>query len=299
MNSFKLSITEKLVRITIYFIISIFIATIILPFIHIIALSLNEGIDTSKGGIALWPRVFTLKNYEEVFKDPYLLNSFKISILRVIIGTPLSVFLTAMAAFALKSKILPGRKFFTLIILFTMLFSGGIIPYYILLKSLKLLNNFLVYIIPFFYSGWNTLLMRTFFSSIPKSLEDSAMIDGANYFKIFLSIYLPLSKPIISVIALFNGVTQWNDWFSGTFFVSQKSLHPLQTVLRAMLMSAEAMRKKMFITGFAALFGGRATVTSESLKMATIMIATIPIVCIYPFVQKYFVKGIMIGSIKE
>jgi putative aldouronate transport system permease protein len=185
-------------------------------------------------------------------------------------------------------------------LLFSMLFSGGIVPYYLVLKRLTLTNTFWVYVIPFLYNAWNIFLMRTFFQSISESLEESAMLDGANHFRIFFSLILPLSKPIISVIALFNGVGHWNDWFSGTFYVSDKELHPLQTVLRAMLMSAEALRKRMVIvTATYAPQDARLTVTTESLKMATIIVATVPVVCLYPFIQRYFVQGVMIGSLKE
>jgi len=277
--------------------ISLFLAAIVAPFLNIIALSLNDGMDAQMGGIWLWPRDFTLDNYREVFEDPTLLNAYKITALRVVIGTVSSVFLTALAAYALKFSTLPGRKFFTMMILFTMLFSGGIVPTYILLKSLGLTNRFWVYIVPQLYAAWNILLMRTFFLGIPNSLEESAKLDGANDFQIFFAIILPISKPVISVIALFNGVSHWNDWFAGTFFVSREELHPLQTVLRAMLMSAEALRKRMFILQMAP-DDARLNVTTESLKMATIIVATVPIVLIYPFIQKYFVQGVMIGSVK-
>ena len=275
----------------------LFLLAIIAPFLNIIALSLNDGQDAQRGNISFWPREWTFDNYAEVFEDPYLLNSYKITILRVVIGTVVSVFLTAMASYALKFKTLPGRTFFTMMILFTMLFYGGIVPYYILLKSIKLINTFWVFIIPTFYSAWNILLMRTFFMTIPESLEESAKLDGANDFLVFFAIIIPLSKPVISVIALFNGVAHWNDWFAGTFFVSDKNLHPLQTVLRALLMSAEALRKRMFILQTAPQ-DARLNVTTESLKMATIIVATIPVVLIYPLIQKYFVKGVMIGSVK-
>jgi putative aldouronate transport system permease protein len=280
-----------------YLLVTLFILSIILPFANVIALSFNNGQDAARGGVTFWPRQFSLDNYRDVFQDPDLLSSYKITILRVVLGTVSSVLLTAMAAYALKFRTLPGRRLYSFMILFTMLFSGGIVPYYMLLKDIHLTNTFWVYIIPWFYSAWNILLMRTFFMGIPESLEESAMIDGANHLRIFFSLVLPLSKPIIAVIALFNGVAHWNDWFTGAFYVSDKELHPLQTVLRAMLMSAEAMRRRMVII-YTQQQGALLSVTTESLKMATIVVATVPIVCIYPFIQKYFVQGVMIGSIK-
>jgi putative aldouronate transport system permease protein len=293
----KISFGERLFRFINAALVFLFILTVILPFVNVLALSFNEGTDSARGGVSLWPRKFSLDNYRDVFSDEYLLSSYRVTVLRVVIGTVVSVLLTAMAAYALKFRTLPGRRFWSMMILFTMLFSGGVVPYYILLKSIGLTNTFLVYIIPWLYSAWNIILMRTFFLTIPESLEESAMIDGANHLRVFFSIILPLSKPIISVIALFNGVAHWNDWFSGAFYVSEKSLHPLQTVLRAMLMSAEAMRRRMVII-YSGQSGQLLTVTTESLKMATIIVATAPVICIYPFIQKYFVQGVMIGSIK-
>jgi putative aldouronate transport system permease protein len=294
----KTSAGEAVFRGVNYLLVTLFILSIILPFANVIALSFNNGQDSARGGITFWPRQFSLDNYRDVFQDPDLLSSYKITILRVVLGTASSVLLTAMAAYALKFRTLPGRKLYSFLILFTMLFSGGIVPYYMLLKDIRLTNTFWVYIIPWFYSAWNILLMRTFFMGIPESLEESAMIDGANHLRIFFSLVLPLSKPIIAVIALFSGVAHWNDWFTGAFYVSDKELHPLQTVLRAMLMSAESMRRRMVII-YTQQQGALLSVTTESLKMATIVVATVPIVCIYPFIQKYFVQGVMIGSIKE
>lgn len=280
--------------------ITLFLLTVVLPFVHILALSFNDGNDAARGGISLWPRKLSIENYQEVFSDSYIIGSYKITFLRVIIGTSASVLLTAMAAYALRVKTLPGRKLWSAMLLFTMLFSGGIVPYYLLLKRTGLTNTFWVYVIPSLYSAWNIFLMRTFFQTISESIEESAMLDGANHLRIFFSLILPLSKPIIAVIALFNGVAHWNDWFSGTFYVSDKSLHPLQTVLRAMLMSAEALRKRMtIVTAQFSPQDARLSVTTESLKMATIMVATVPVVCLYPFIQRYFVQGVMIGSIKE
>jgi len=270
--------------------------SILLPFANILALSFNDGTDSALGGISIWPREFTWANYQEVFHNDDILQSLKISVLRTGIGTALSVLLTAMAAFALKKKTLPGRNVYMFFIVFTMLFGGGIVPYYMVLKSLYLTNTFWVYIIPALYSAWNIILMRTFFQSIDDSLEESAKIDGAGDYKVFFRIILPLSLPVLAVIGLFNAVGHWNDWYAGTFFVKDKDLYPLQTLLKQMLDSAEAMRKKMMVVYLPG--DPRQNVTGESLKMATLVVATLPIVCVYPFVQRYFVKGLMIGSVK-
>ena len=271
--------------------------TIILPFIHILALSFNGGKDAVIGGVYFWPRVFTLSNYKEVFSDSRIINGYKITLFRTILGTTMSVFLTAMAAYALKSKTLPGKKFFNFIIFFTMLFGGGMIPYYILIKNLGLRNNIWVFIIPGLYSAWNIIVMRTFFEGISAGLEESAKIDGCNDFRIFMQIILPLSKPTIAVIALFNGVGHWNDWFTGAFFVIDKNLFPVQTVLQEML-TIQSKLKELTMNSSESVQLARKMVTGESLKMATIVVSTLPIVCVYPFVQKYFVQGVMIGAIK-
>lgn len=270
---------------------------ILLPFMNIIALSFNSGRDAATGGVYFWPRVFSLENYKELFSDNRIVNGYKITLFRTIVGTASSVFLTAMAAYALKNKTLPGKQVFNFIIFFTMLFGGGIIPYYILLKALHLRNTLWVYIVPGLYSAWNIIVMRTFFEGISVSLEESAKLDGCNDFRIFLQIILPLSKPVIAVIALFNGVGHWNDWFTGNFFVMDKSLQPVQTILQEML-TTQLKLKELAVNSVETSMSAKRLVTGESLKMATIVVTTLPIVCVYPFIQKYFVKGVMIGAVK-
>jgi len=271
--------------------------SIILPFLHILALSFNGGKDAMRGGVYFWPRVFSLENYKEVFSDNRIINGYKITLGRTIIGTTLSVFLTAMAAYALKRKTLPGRSFFTFLIFFTMLFSGGMIPYYMVLRNLGLLNSFWIYVIPGLYSSWNIIVMRTFFETIDIGLEESAKLDGCGELRIFLQIILPLSKPVIAVIALFVGVGHWNDWFTGAYYVKKRELFPVQTVLREMLTTQERL-KSLMSTSYETAIAARRQVTGESLKMATIIVSVVPIVCVYPFIQKYFTKGVMIGAIK-
>lgn len=297
---YKLSWGEKTVKAVNYLLILLMCLMILLPFLNILALSFNAGKDAERGGIFFWPRVWTLENYKEVFTSSNIDTAFAISAFRTILGTAASVVLTAMAAYALKFKSLPGVKAFTFIIFFTMLFGGGIIPYYMLLKSLSLTNNIWVYIIPSLYSAWNLIIMRTFFQQIHPSLEESARIDGYNDFAIFFRVIWPLSGPVIAVIALFNAVGHWNDWFTGAFYVRSADLRPLSTLLQEMLTRAEAMREVLEQaagTRFDML--DRIQITGNSLKMATIIIVITPIVTIYPFIQKYFAKGVMIGSMKE
>ncbi|TQR05520.1 carbohydrate ABC transporter permease [Psychrobacillus soli] len=280
-------------------IVALLCLSIILPFLNILALSLNEGTDAQRGGISFFPREFSFENYIEVFKQSTILNAFGISLFRTVVGTIISVFLTAMAAYALKTKTLPGRKFITFFIFFTMLFSGGIVPYYLVLTELHLTNTIWVYIIPSLYSVWNILIMRTFFLQIPDSIEEAARIDGCSEFQIFLKIILPMSKPVIATIGLFNAVAHWNDWFSGSFYVRNPELKPLATILQEMLTRQQALADALMKNSGAYELIEKITVTGDSLKMATIILVVAPIIMIYPFIQKYFVKGVNIGSVKE
>lgn len=271
--------------------------SIVLPLLNILVLSFNGGKDTAMGGVYFWPRAFTLNNFIEVFSDNRIINGYLITIARTVLGTAASVLLTAMAAFALKKKDLPGRTPALFLIFFTMLFSGGIIPNYMLIKGIGLKNNFLVYIIPGLYSAWNIIIMRTFFEGISVSLEESATIDGAGYFRIFLQIILPLSKPVIAVIALFVGVGHWNDWYSGAFYVQDAALKPVSTILQEMLTQQMKLKNLITNSNMSAITAQR-MVTGDSLKMATVVVTMAPIMAVYPFIQKYFAKGVMIGAVK-
>lgn len=273
--------------------------SIIFPFLNILALSFNDGKDAMRGGVFLWPRVFTLENYKQVFSDSRIMSGYIITILRTVIGTVTSVYLTAMAAYVMRSRTLPGKSLLSIFLLITMLFSGGTIPYYILLKKVGLLNNFLVYVVPSLFSAWNIVIMRSFFqSTISYSLEESAKLDGCTDFGVFMKMYLPLSKPVVAVIALMNGVGHWNDWFSGAYYITKAQMRPVQTIIHEMLTQSERLQKLMQSSADAIHVAQRA-VTGESLKMATIIVCVVPIICIYPMFQKYFAKGIMIGAVKE
>lgn len=291
----KAPLNERVAIAINYMLLVVLCLVILMPLVNILALSLNDGKDASLGGIAFWPRVFSVSNYVEVFKNPAVLQGMEVTLFRTILGTFLSVLLTSMAAFALKNKNLPGVGIASIFIVFTMLFNGGIIPYFMVLKMFHLNNTIWVYIIPTLYSAWNLILVRTFFQSIDQSMEESAKIDGAHDFQVLFRIYIPLSMPVLSVICLFNGVMHWNDWFSGAFYVTDEKLRPLQTILQQMLTAAEAMRKNLSMN---AMMSAGNSVTTESMKMAMVIISVVPIATVYPFIQKYFVQGIMVGSVK-
>jgi putative aldouronate transport system permease protein len=298
---YKLSTGEKIFKFITYLLIILLCLSIILPLLNILALSFNAGKDAETGGIYFWPRMWTLENYREVFSSSNIIHAFSISIFRTVLGTVAGVFLTSAAAYALKSKTMPGVRLFTMIIFFTMLFSGGLIPYYLLLKNLHLTNTIWVYVIPGFYSAWNLIIMRTFFQQVSVSLEESAKLDGYNDFRIFMQVIMPLSKPVIATISLFTAVGHWNDWFTGSFFVRSSSLRPLSTLMQEMLTKQDAIRNALTQAAGSKQYAmlENIQITGNSLKMATIIVVVTPIICIYPFVQKYFAKGVMIGSLKE
>lgn len=284
-----------------YIIVTILTLSIILPFLHILALAFNSGADSARGGIGLVPRVFSLENFKEVFKQDNLLSGTAVSVFRTVLGTVMGVFLMSMAAWALTIPELPGKKGITFFIFFTMLFSGGTIPYYLVLSELHLTNTIWVYIFPGLYGVTNIFLLRSAFQQVPMSMVEAARIDGMNEFKIFTDMVLPMSKPTIATVSLFVAVGHWNDWFAGSFYVRNKELKPLATILQDMLTRQQGLADLLLRSGGAASYQqlDSMRVTGDSLQMATIIIVILPIVIMYPMIQKYFVKGITIGSVKE
>ena len=267
------------------------------PIWYVVVNSLNDAKDAMLGGIYWWPRMFTLKNYIAVFEDSSVLQAFKITIGKTLLGTSLNVFFTAMVAYPLSKKYLLGRKFYMTIGTITMFFAGGLIPTFLLFKQLKLINNFLVYIFPAAFNFFNLLIFINFFREIPSALEESAKIDGATDWKIFRKIILPLSKPVLATIALFAGVGQWNDYFGGLMYMTTRvDLEPIQTYLYRMVAQVQSSQVAGSIS--AANITASDT-TSTSIKLATMVITTLPICCVYPFLQRYFVKGMMVGAVKE
>ena len=264
------------------------------PVWYTVVISFNDSGDALRGGIYWWPRKFSLESYKTVFQDTTIIRAFAVTVLRTLIGTVTSVFFTAMVGYALSKKHIMGNKFYTILGTITMFFGGGLIPYFITLKNLGLYNNFLVYIIPSLFNFYNMIIFRSFFNELPAGLEESARLDGANDLMIFIRIVIPLSAPIIATIALFNGVGHWNDYFTGVMYINDAELQPIQTYLFRIIASASASK-----TVVAMPAGVTAQqVSSQSVRLATMVVTTFPIMCVYPFLQKYFVKGMLIGSIK-
>lgn len=299
-NKIKRTFEDNVISVVIFILMAIVFITTVYPFYYCIIISFNEGINASIGGIYFWPRKFTLENYQQVFSNQQLMPAFLVSIARTIIGTLTSVFFTGLVAFAVSHKNLMGRNLYTNMMIVAMYFSGGLIPYFLLIKNLHLYNTFWVYIIPGLLGIWNCILMMNFFRSIPEALEESAHIDGANDLVIFFRIIVPVSMPVIATIMLFNGVGHWNDWYTTAFYTRDKSLRTASYILKELISKANLTS----ITGSDAATAARAAeasaqnYTAESLRMATMVVVVVPIVCVYPFLQKYFVKGVMIGSIK-
>ncbi|MFC4598400.1 carbohydrate ABC transporter permease [Cohnella hongkongensis] len=295
----RLSLGDKIMQRLIYAALTALGIVMLYPFWNSLVISFNLGSDTSLGGVTLWPRAFTLENYAIVFGDQRLLNSFWISVIRTGSGTVLSLLLTALLAYGMSKKTLLFRKPYMVFFIVTMFFSGGLIPTFMLIRSLGMLNTLWVYIIPGLISVYHMIVIRTFFSALPEGLEESAKIDGCSNYGIFFRIVVPVSGPVLATIALFTAVGHWNDWFTGAIYVSKDELLPIQTLLRQ-IMNSNIMTEMSSANAIAQEHMNRnRTVTTKSLTMATMMVATIPIILTYPFLQKYFVKGVLIGSMKE
>ena len=261
------------------------------PFFNILVTSLNDPTDAARGGITLWPRVFSIENYRMVFKDDQMIRAFIVTIGRTIVGTAAAVLFTAGFAYGVSKNELMGRRFFIMLAIVTMYFSGGIIPYYLVVaKYLHMKNHYLVYIIPNLFSVFNAIIMLTFFRGLPREIEESAKIDGANDLIIFFKLIMPVSKPVLATVALYNAVAHWNSWYDAMLFGNEQMV-----TLQQILMQIISSNSNVSLT---ASNLGLGNVSAQSLKLATMVITTLPIVFTYPFVQKYFVQGVMIGSVK-
>lgn len=268
--------------------------TIVVPFLHLLSLSFSPSYIATQGGLHLFPKDPILDNYQAVIENRYLWNSYKNTIIRTVVGTTVQLFFTAMSAYAISKPYFPHKSFWTLFIVFTMFFSGGMIPNYLLIKELKLFNTFAVQIVPGLIGAYNMVLMRNFFSSLPEELEESCMIDGAGRFTIFFRIVLPCSKPILATVALWLAVGHWNSWFDILMYIQDTNKYGLQNVLRRILLQGTMQFLDLEMMSEVA----ETQISTEGLKAATVFAAIIPIMCVYPFIQKYFVKGVMVGSLK-
>ncbi len=263
------------------------------PFWNIFIVSINDANDAMRGGLYLLPRKLSLSSYADILGRSTFQHSILVTVARTLIGTPLAVLVTSALAYVLSYRDLVGRKPLNVLFIFTMYFGGGMVPYYMVLKNLGLLDNFLVFILPNLLSVYNMILVRNYIESMPEALFDAARIDGANDLTIFFRLVLPLSKPIIMTIALFVAISQWNSWFDAYLYTNSQSLKTMQSILVEILNQYQTSD-----AGAAAANRMSQSITPDSIRMAATMVTTIPIIMVYPFIQKYFVKGIMLGSVK-
>ena len=285
----KFSIGDLLIML----ILTVLSLTCILPFIHLAAKSISSNTAVMQKSVVLWPKGINFDAYASIFQDGSLVRSFTFSVWVVLIFTLLGMIACTCAAYPLSKKRLKGRTFFTFLLMFPMYFSAGLIPNYLLLKNLHLLNNMWVLILPLIYSAYNMLIMKSYFqSSIPDSLEEAAFLDGANNFQILFQVVLPLSKPILATLSLFYAVGRWNAYADNKYFITAESLKMIQYKLYQLVASATEAQTATLSEAI------EVTSTPEVLQSACIMFATLPIICIYPFLQKYFVKGVMVGAVK-
>ena len=301
----KRNFTDWVIDIFIVLFMVFFIAAVMYPLLNALAISLNHAEDTLRGGIGLWPRVFAWESYRSIFNNPIVWRAYSITLARTGVGTITALISTGIISYGLAHNNLVGRKFYSLFCLIPMYFVGGLIPIFLLIRAMGLFNSFWVYIIPAQIGLFNIILMRTFFQQLPESLEESAQLDGANYLTIFFKIIIPISTPIIATIALFIGVGHWNDWFFGNVYITNPNLRPMQNVLMSLVeearfseMMAALAAQNPAAAAAAGLQARGRTTNVRSIQMATMFITIIPVIVVYPFLQRYFIKGIMVGAVK-
>lgn len=267
-------------------------ATMILPVVYVLMVSFTDSTVYQSGKIILWPEKWSLEAYEYILSGSGFLNALKSTLFITLVGTPLSIIVCAGLGYMLSRKNLPGRSFINKLVMITMLFSAGMVPAYINMSNLHLLNNWFASILPNACGAWTVMIMKTFFQSLPVELEEAAQIDGCGKLRIFWIIVLPLSKAMLATFTLFNAVSYWNTYFSAVMYITKSSMQPLQVYLQKIVLSSN-YSDVVDVTNV--LYD---VVPQEVVKMAAVMIAILPIMCIYPFLQKYFAKGVMVGAVK-
>ncbi|AIQ43765.1 carbohydrate ABC transporter permease [Paenibacillus sp. FSL R7-0297] len=300
-TAMKESRGDKLFLISTYIYLCLALLVVLYPLVYILSASISSPQDVNSGAMWLFPKNVTLDGYKLVFENPKIWNGYLNTIIYTVAGTLLNLAVTLPASYALSRSDFVGRQLFMGIILFTMFFSGGLVPTYLLVKNLGLINSMGALILPVAASVWNIVVARTFFqTTIPKELQEAAHIDGSTNLGLFIRIILPLSAPIIAVMALFYGVGHWNSYFPSLIYLNDEAKYPLQMVLRQILvlqeMSAETTGAA--INGEVAIAMNNKAETASLIKYGVIVVSTLPIVAVYPFLQRYFVQGVMIGSVK-
>lgn len=271
----------------------VFIAAVMFfPFLNVIAISLTSQQDILSGGFKLWPSNPTLDSYRALLNGGIVLTSLQITIVLTLVGTFVQVAFTTMMAYGLSKPGVPGSRFFFMLVLIAFMFSPGLIPRYLLVKELGMLNTYAALVVPGLIGAWNLIIARNFFQNLPQDLLDAARIDGASDIGVFRHVALPLSKAVIAVISLFSGVALWNTFFAAVLYITDSTMWPIQVVLRQYVISSSP------ITTVADLPPGADAPPAMALQMAMVVLATLPILMVYPFLQKYFAKGVITGAIK-
>jgi putative aldouronate transport system permease protein len=284
---------EVLFQIAAILLITLFCLSVLYPFIHVLAVSLSTPSEALRPGIHLLPAEFSFASYQQAFQTKGIWSGYYNTLFRTVVGTFLSLIVMTLGAYALSKKYLPHRNFYMMFIVVTMFFSGGLIPTFLLVKSIGLYDSLWALIIPGLINTFYMIIMRNFFMELPQELEDSAKIDGANDIQVLFRIVVPVSKPILATIGLWVAVHHWNEWFQALIYVQDQSKIVLQILLRRLVVDNDDLQMRELMAQ-----ASENEVVAETVKSAVLMIATVPILLVYPFIQKYFVKGIMVGSLK-
>ena len=293
MSTIKKTFRERCFSVFNYFLLSLVALCTIYPFWYVICASVSKPeAFVSFTGILWRPLGVQFQSYQLVFQNRSLLQSYANTIFVVVLGTTLNVFFTSLGAYVLSRPRFYFKTLFSFLLVFTMWFSGGLIPSYLLVMNLNLIDSLFALIIPTLISTYNLMIMRTSFAAVPASLEESAKIDGATDWTVLFRIFYPLSKAVIAVMVLYYGVAHWNSWFNAMIYLRTRTKYPVQLILREILISNDTSSMTMDVGA------NDSEMIAETIKYACIIVTTLPIMCVYPFIQKYFVKGVMIGSIK-
>lgn len=291
----KASQSERIFRIFNTILMVVIVALCLLPLVNVVALSFSSATAAATGKVSLWPQETTLAAFRTIMKKREFLGTFWTSTKRVLIGVPINMLLTITLAYPISHKNLTFRQGYVAIVVFTMLFSGGLIPLYLVVKAFGLLNSFWSLILPFAVPVYNVILMVNFFKNVPDALEEAALIDGAGYFRTLITIFVPCSLPSIATLTLFCVVNQWNEWFYGAIFLNRLENMPLQTYLQQLLnMTKTANLQNLSQKELEEL----SKINNRTLNAAQIVISVLPVLAIYPFLQKYFITGLTLGSVK-
>lgn len=282
--------TDRIFQVINYLILVVVMLVCLLPFLNILAKSFSNETSVLAGDISFWPTGFNLKAYNVVFGSYRFWDALFVSIFITVAGTAINTLLTIFASYSLSRTRLKFRRFFTFLYIFTMLFNGGIIPTYLVIRHVGLINSVWSLIIPTLVMPFNMIILRNYFYNVPDSLEESAKMDGALNVRILFSIMIPLAMPAVATIMLFYAVGYWNNYFEALMYINNRKLFPLQIYLRELILNTDTNKMNM---------SSLMHIAQESVRGATIIAATLPILAVYPFLQKYFVKGVMLGSVKQ